>query len=55
MISLTSLVREVFQIADNVALKRALESLEYSLGPEMMQYMNDDDVTELMVNPDCKL
>ena len=32
-----------------------MESLEYSLGKEMMDYMHDDDVTELMVNPDGSL
>lgn len=39
----------------NVALKRSLQSLEYALGTSLMRYMRNNDVTELMVNPDCSL
>lgn len=42
-------------MAINVALQRALDTLQENLGPELMEYMTDNNVTELMVNPDCSL
>lgn len=40
---------------DKTVRERRLQILEASLGEEIMRYMHQDDVTEVMVNPDGKL
>ena len=37
------------------ALERALGTLEYTLGFEIMGYLRDKDVNEIIVNPDTKI
>ena len=36
------------------ALARALGTLEYTLGFEIMNFLKDKDVNEIIVNPDTK-
>ena len=37
------------------AIKRALGTLEYTLGFEIMNFLQDRDVNEIIVNPDTKI
>ena len=43
------------QTFDKIVWERRLQILETSLGADIMHYMHQDDVTEVMVNPDGKL
>ena len=43
------------QTLDKIVWERRLQILETSLGADIMHYMHQDDVTEVMVNPDGKL
>ena len=43
------------QAFDKIVWERRLQILETSLGADIMHYMHQDDVTEVMVNPDGKL
>lgn len=40
---------------EDVAKKRALSTLHYTMGAEILKYLDDDNVFEIMVNPDGKL
>ena len=42
-------------MAEDKALKRKLEALEFSLGKDIIKYMQADSVSEVIVNPDCSL
>ena len=37
------------------AIKRALGTLEYTLGFEIMNFLQDQDVNEIIVNPDTRI
>ena len=39
----------------NVVTERRWSALEENLGPDVMRYMHDDEVFEVMVNPDGRL
>ena len=41
--------------SDEIVRERRLQILEMSLGRDVMRYMHDDNVTEVIVNPDGKL
>ena len=41
--------------SDEIVKERRLQILEMSLGRDIMRYMHDDNVTEVIVNPDGKL
>ena len=41
--------------SDEIVKERRLQILEMSLGRNVMRYMHDDNVTEVIVNPDGKL
>ncbi len=42
-------------IRNEEAQKRVLQTLEYTLGHDIMEYLKDPDVVEIIVNPDTKL
>ena len=41
--------------SDEIVRERRLQILEMSLGRDIMHYMHNDNVTEVIVNPDGKL